>query len=235
VRASFKPGWIWVRHGDAETSTLAKYRGTPAGNWQSGKWPIDLAAVDAAIAPSGQASADYREHGQRARGMRVSQWLSVHGSDKVSVHNYGSFYDSLFEQLRPQALLEIGVYRGASLRAWQAAGVPKTIGVDSDPAASSTILGLHVLLASMPEQAYAVAEQVGLLDIIIDDGSHLYYDYTATADVLLQRLRLGGVYVIEDIQTQDSVDKLRRDGWTIEDWRERTGRYDDVIAWKERV
>jgi hypothetical protein len=92
-----------------------------------------------------------------------------------------------------------------------------------------------VLLADMPRQAYAVAEQVGLLDVIIDDGSHLYYDYTATADVLLQRLRLGGVYVIEDIQTQDSVDALRAAGWQIEDWRESTGRYDDVIAWKERV
>ena len=70
--------------------------------------------------------------------------------------------------------------------------------------------------------------------MIIDDGSHLYYDYTATADVLLGKLRPGGVYVIEDIQTQDSIDALRRDGWTIEDWRELTGRYDDVIAWRVR-
>ncbi|MFN9294187.1 MAG: class I SAM-dependent methyltransferase, partial [Planctomyces sp.] len=229
---SLEPGWIWVRHGDAETSTLPKYRSVPAGNWQSDKWPVDLAAVDAAIAPSGVPSADYREHGQRPRGMRVSQWLSVHLSDKVSTHNYGSFYDSLFARLRPQALLEIGVYRGASLRAWRSAGVPKAIGVDNDPATAS--LDRHVLLADMPRQAYAVAEQVGLLDVIIDDGSHLYPDYTATADVLLQRLRPGGVYVIEDIQTQDSVDALRRDGWTIEDWRESTGRYDDVIAWRVR-
>jgi len=29
-----------------------------------------------------------------------------------------------------------------------------------------------------------------------------------------------------------SRDALRRDGWTIEDWREKTGRYDDVIAWR---
>jgi predicted O-methyltransferase YrrM len=232
VRASLKPGWIWVRHGDAETSTLAKYRGTPAGNWQPDAWPVDLAAVDAAIAPSGQASADYREHGKRARGMRVSQWLSVYGSDKVSTHNYGSFYDSLFDRLRPQALLEIGVYRGASLRAWKDAGVPVVVGVDRDPAAA--LPGLHVLPASMPDFAFLVADRVGLLDLIIDDGSHLYYDYTATADALLRRLRPGGVYVIEDIQTQDSVDALRRDGWQIEDWRESTGRYDDVIAWRVR-
>jgi hypothetical protein len=42
------------------------------------------------------------------------------------------------------------------------------------------------------------------------------------------------VYVIEDIQTQDSVDALRAAGWQIEDWRESTGRYDDVIAWRVR-
>ncbi|MFN9294968.1 MAG: class I SAM-dependent methyltransferase, partial [Planctomyces sp.] len=173
------------------------------------------------------------EHGKRARGMRVSQWLSVYGSDKVSTHNYGSFYDDLFARLKPQALLEIGVYRGASLRAWKAAGVGRVLGIDRDPTQSHC--GEAVLYGTMPEDAPALAKRVGMLDLIIDDGSHLYSDYTATADALLQRLRPGGVYVIEDIQTQDSVDALRRDGWQIEDWRERTGRYDDVIAWKERV
>ena len=162
--------------------------------------------------------------------MRVSQWLSVYGSDKVSVHNYGSFYDSLFERLRPQALLEIGVYRGASLRAWRAAGVPSVFGVDRDVAQSNC--GPAVMFGVMPEDARTIARQLPTMDLIIDDGSHLYPDYTATADVLLQRLRSGGVYVIEDIQTQDSVDALRRDGWTIEDWREKTNRYDDVIAWR---
>jgi len=92
-----------------------------------------------------------------------------------------------------------------------------------------------VLYGTMPDDARTIARLVPALDLIIDDGSHLYYDYTATADALLQRLRPGGVYVIEDIQTQDSVDALRAAGWQIEDWRESTGRYDDVIAWKERV
>jgi hypothetical protein len=232
VRASLEAGWIWVRHADAETSTLPKYRATAAGNWQSGKWPVDIAAVDSAIAPSGVPSADYSEHGQRPRGMRVSQWLSVYGSDKVSTHNYGSFYDDLFARLRPQALLEIGVYRGASLRAWKASGVADVYGVDRDVAQSHC--GPAVLYGTMPDDARTIARLMPPLDLIIDDGSHLYPDYVATADVLLQRLRAGGVYVIEDIQTQDSVDALRRDGWQIEDWRESTGRYDDVIAWRVR-
>ena len=164
--------------------------------------------------------------------MRVSQWLSVYGSDKVSTHNYGSFYDDLFQRLKPQALLEIGVYRGASLRAWKAAGVTDVYGVDRD--VSQSHCGPAVMFGVMPEDARTIARAVPVLDLIIDDGSHLYPDYTATAEVMGRRLRPGGVYVIEDIQTQDSVDALRRDGWQIEDWREKTGRYDDVIAWRVR-
>ena len=164
--------------------------------------------------------------------MRVSQWLSVYGSDKVSVHNYGSFYDDLFQRLKPHALLEIGVYRGQSLHAWQKAGVTRVIGIDKDVTQNrSEFTAIH---ATMPQDAETISRRLPLLDLIIDDGSHLYPDYTATADVLGRYLRPGGVYVIEDIQTQDSVDALRRDGWTIEDWREKTGRYDDVIAWRAR-
>jgi len=232
VRASNEPGTIWIRHGDAETSTLPKYRKAAASPADVAAFGVDLAAIDAAIAPSGQASADYTEHGRRARGMRVSQWLSVYGSDKVSTHNYGSFYDSLFERLRPQALLEIGVYRGQSLQAWRAAGVSVVIGVDRD--VNQNRSGLPVMYGEMPEDAATITRRLPLLDLIIDDGSHFYDDYMATADVLGRYLRSGGVYVIEDIQTQDSVDALRRDGWQIEDWRERTGRYDDVIAWRVR-
>lgn len=104
------------------------------------------------------------------------------------------------------------------------------IGVDKDVTQNrSEFTAIH---ATMPQDAEAIARRLPLLDLIIDDGSHLYPDYTATAEVLFERLRPGGVYVIEDIQTQDSIDALRRDGWSIEDWRERTGRYDDVIAWR---
>ncbi len=52
VRASFKPGWIWVRHGDAETSTLAKYRGTPAGNWQSVSFPMVTHSQPSSFTPN---------------------------------------------------------------------------------------------------------------------------------------------------------------------------------------
>jgi len=59
---SFAPGWIWVRHGDAATSTLVKYRKTALRSIDSKRIPVNLRAILRAIAGSGLASGDYTEH-----------------------------------------------------------------------------------------------------------------------------------------------------------------------------
>lgn len=58
---SNQPGWIWIRHGDAATSTLRKYR-THQVNRIDSRIPINLRAVERVIAASGTPSANYREH-----------------------------------------------------------------------------------------------------------------------------------------------------------------------------
>lgn len=59
---SMQPGWIWIRHGDAASSTLGKYRRQRVGRIDAERMPINLRAVLRAIANSGQASSNYREH-----------------------------------------------------------------------------------------------------------------------------------------------------------------------------
>ena len=60
-----------------------------------------------------------------------------HGTDKSSSgHDYLSFFDAFFAPLRdlPVTLLEIGVYKGASLRTWEEYFPRgKIIGVDLMP------------------------------------------------------------------------------------------------------
>jgi len=46
-----------------------------------------------------------------------------------------------------------------------------------------------------------VTKDIGLLDIIIDDGSHLQEHIIETFKILFLKLKDGGVYVIEDLQT----------------------------------
>lgn len=56
------PSWIWVRHGDASTSTLAKYRKKKLQGIDAKRTPINLRAIERAIAPTGKASGNYHEH-----------------------------------------------------------------------------------------------------------------------------------------------------------------------------
>lgn len=63
VVVSQEPGWMWVRHGDAATSTLHRYRRHPLRGIDAGRFRINLRAIVRAIAASGQASGDYAEHG----------------------------------------------------------------------------------------------------------------------------------------------------------------------------
>jgi hypothetical protein len=55
-------GWIWVRHGDAASSTLPRYRRVKQGGIDAKRIPINLRAILRAIADSGTASGNYTEH-----------------------------------------------------------------------------------------------------------------------------------------------------------------------------
>ncbi|MGV2335060.1 MAG UNVERIFIED_CONTAM: hypothetical protein LVR18_13430 [Planctomycetaceae bacterium] len=100
---SEQPGWIWIRHGDAVTPTISKYRRKRLPRIPSERIPINLRAVDRAIAESGPSAPDYVTHRSRpaAGTLTLSQALLHEGSDKTTVHNYGAFYDGLVETLRP--------------------------------------------------------------------------------------------------------------------------------------
>jgi hypothetical protein len=73
------------------------------------------------------------------------------------------------------------------------------------------------------------------VDLIIDDGSHTLPDQASGVRALWSSLRVGGVYVVEDLQTHEAVEWFRGEGWTIEDWRGVAGRYDDLIAWRVKL
>ena len=55
-------GWIWVRHGDAATSTIRKYRSKKLRGIDANRIPVNLRAILRAIAPSGKPSGNYAEH-----------------------------------------------------------------------------------------------------------------------------------------------------------------------------
>lgn len=135
-----------------------------------------------------------------------------HGTDKLC-HGYLPHYDAHFSPLKRKKLniLEIGVGGfdnpkdgGASLRLWQ------------DYFANSYIYGLDIHDKSFhnddriktfqgsqndPSFLKRMALEIGMIDIVIDDGSHISEHINTSFKTLFPHLNTNGIYVIEDINT----------------------------------
>ena len=71
------------------------------------------------------------------------------------------------------------------------------------------------------------------LDVIIDDGSHVFTDQIFTFAILYHKLKYKGLYIIEDVRNIDSVAKFfKRLSYDakIFDFRRLKNRNDDVIV-----
>jgi hypothetical protein len=123
------------------------------------------------------------------------------------VHNFAQFYDSYFAPLRdkPVKLLEIGVGRGASIRMWKRYFPKgKMFAIESEPRRGKyRYLGAKLYVGRQENRDFLrkVVDEIGPLDIIIDDGSHRVDDQQITLGCLFPYLKEGGHYIIEDIHT----------------------------------
>ena len=59
----------------------------------------------------------------------------------------------------------------------------------------------NVLVTSHQAFLTSVVDEIGPLDIIIDDGSHLNEHVIRTFEILFPLLNEGGIYAVEDLQT----------------------------------
>jgi hypothetical protein len=80
---SSAPSWIWVRHGDASTSTLKKYRTSKLRGIDAKRIPINLRAIERAIAPVGEASGSYKEHQNQTVLREVFRENAIHSGTRI--------------------------------------------------------------------------------------------------------------------------------------------------------
>jgi hypothetical protein len=131
-----------------------------------------------------------------------------YGTDKSSLHHgYLDIYEKLFKLSRnePIKLLEIGVLDGGSLKTWEAYFPHATIvGADINPAVrqyQTKRIEIAILDQSNLQNLVDIGIRSGPFDIIIEDGSHLWEHQTTTLKTLFPFLKPGGLYVVEDLQT----------------------------------
>jgi hypothetical protein len=135
-------------------------------------------------------------------------------------------YDRVFGPFvgKPIRFLEIGVFQGGSLRMWRDYFGPEAtiFGIDINPdcAAFNGRSG-QVRIGSQddPEFLRSVVEEMGGVDIVLDDGSHYGDHQRASFEALFPLMADGGVYLIEDLHTSywpSFEGGMRREGTGIE-------------------
>jgi 23S rRNA U2552 (ribose-2'-O)-methylase RlmE/FtsJ len=159
------------------------------------------------IAPFAIDPADIPDCEKRATPMHKA----FYGNQGSTVHKWRGYldkYDRHLSRFRntPVRILELGVYRGGSLHLWRTYfGDAATIfGVDIDPACQKYdgIAG-HVRIGSQADTTFlqGVVAEIGGVDVVIDDGSHVASHQRASFQALFPLLADKGVYICEDTTT----------------------------------
>jgi hypothetical protein len=127
-------------------------------------------------------------------------------TDKVS-HGFCAFYHTHLARVRQDVrkVLEIGVFRGASLRMWRDYFPNAVIhGFDQNPLVDPLpdCIHLHQGDQANRDSLRQLLEATGSdFDLIVDDGGHTMVQQQVSLGVLFPHLRPGGLYALEDLHT----------------------------------
>lgn len=128
---------------------------------------------------------------------------------------------------RPLKFLEIGINDGGSFEIWRkyfgkdASLFGIDIREDCREKVNELNLNCHARIGSQadPDFICSVVDEMGGVDIVIDDGSHIASHQLSTFRTLFPKISNGGLYICEDLHTsywQDWQGGYKRAGTFIE-------------------
>lgn len=167
-------------------------------------------------------------------------------TDKGTVHSYIDVYEELLKPYRNTAknVLEIGVFKGNSLRMWDLYFSGFVFGVDCNETPHGGMADLREMIASDEFNIKIFdAENPELVknhfttrkfDVIIEDANHSLEQQLKLYNIYKEYLAPDGIYIIEDVE---DIDKSRavfenidnNKTVTILDRRHILNRFDDVL------
>ena len=143
----------------------------------------------------------------------------VINNKRIDGHNYSPIYEKYFQKyknIKNLSILEIGSLRGSGTASfYYYFDKPKIFCVDINPFQiqiySKNIRVLYVDTNSKKTLINLRSYLNKNFDIIIDDGSHNIRDQIITMNIFFEKLKKGGLYVIEDSSQYLSSKSLNPD------------------------
>ena len=125
-----------------------------------------------------------------------------YNTDKFNSHGYFDFYNKHFTNLTDvKNVLEIGIHNGGSLLFlhdyFPSANV---IGVDIIDKSKYNNDRISTIICNQ-EKRNDLNKINGMFDLIIDDGGHLMRQQQISFGMLFNKVKSGGIFVIEDLHT----------------------------------
>lgn len=121
-------------------------------------------------------------------------------------HHYLEVYDRHLSSYRnkPVNILELGVFQGGSLQVWRRYLGQKAIlhGIDIDERCAlidDPDLKIHIGSQTDTDLLGRIANEMGAIDVIIDDASHISEHQIASFEFLYPLLAPNGIYIVEDV------------------------------------
>lgn len=122
--------------------------------------------------------------------------------------HYFDIYERHFERFRNKSpvFLEVGVSGGGSLAMWKDyfGEGSRIIGVDINPVCKQfEELGIEIFIGSQDDPVLfdKIFEKYPVIDVVLDDGSHIMSHMIATFNMVYERISPRGAYVVEDTHT----------------------------------
>lgn len=168
-------------------------------------------------------------------------------SDKGTIHSYIEVYEEILAPYKDTAfnILEIGLFKGNSLRMWKEYFKGVVFGIDCDikphggmadltEMVKSDEFNIKLFDAECPIKARYYFNETKF-DVIIEDAGHHIEQQVKLYNIWKKYLTPNAIYIIEDVQdidntrfTFENLDNSKN--ITILDLRKKKGRYDDVLV-----
>ena len=121
--------------------------------------------------------------------------------------DYSTIYDELFQNFQNREnlrILEIGVFEGGSQsilkKYFHASSI--IFGIDINPNCLNLDTGTNIRIGDATDKNFLteIVGEMGGIDLVIDDGSHLSSHQKKTFEILFPQLSEGGLYIVEDLE-----------------------------------
>jgi len=167
--------------------------------------PIRVESFEVADTPPVEPISELAELAMERNGQPFVKWWHYFDAYEREIGDRARFAREGLS-VPPLRVLEIGVWRGGSLGLWREYFGREAIifGIDIDPVSATWgVSDAEIRIGSQTDTTFlsSVVNEMGGVDIVIDDGSHLSEHVVTTLRHLWPLLSDGGIYLIEDLHT----------------------------------